>query len=121
MVFIKNPVVSLVGCSVCGVAVAIMWPGVLSLTSKEIPHGGATMFGVLALFGDIGCSVGPWITGLVSDKAVTISDSLSEKFSFFSSLAPDQIGLKCGLLAAVVFPVIMLVALMFFKNKSKKL
>ena len=121
MVFIKNPVVSLVGCSVCGVAVAIMWPGVLSMTSNEIPHGGATMFGVLALFGDIGCSVGPWVTGLVSDKAVTVSDSLSEKFSFFSSLSPDQIGLKCGLLAAVVFPVIMLVALMFFKNKSKKL
>ena len=57
MVFVKAPVVSLVGCSVCGLAVAIMWPGVLSLTSAKIPHGGATMFGALALFGDIGCSI----------------------------------------------------------------
>lgn len=120
MVFFKDPIVSLAGCSVCGIAVAILWPGVLSLTSREIPHGGATMFGALALFGDVGCSVGPWITGLVSDKSVVVSESLAEKFSFFSSLSADQIGLKSGLFAAIIFPVIMLVTLVFFKGKKSR-
>ncbi len=120
MVFVKAPVVSLVGCSVCGLAVAIMWPGVLSLTSAKIPHGGATMFGALALFGDIGCSIGPWITGFVSDKAIAVSDTLSQKLPFFSSLSPDQIGLKCGLFTAIVFPVVMIVALSLFNSKKAK-
>ena len=119
MVFVKNPVVSLLGCSVSGLAVAFMWPGVLSLTSREIPHGGASMFGTLAFFGDVGCSIGPWISGWVCDRAKISAASLEKAFPFFSMLDGDQIGLKCGIFAAVVFPVIMLVTLPLFKRKDK--
>ncbi len=120
MVFVKNPVISLFGCSVSGIAVAFMWPGVLSLTSGEIPHGGASMFGALAFFGDVGCSIGPWIAGLVSDGAKLNAVRLEKAFPFFSMLDGDQIGLKCGIFAAIVFPVIMLVTLPFFKRKKDK-
>lgn len=118
MVFVKNPVISLLGCSVSGLAVAFMWPGVLSLTSREIPHGGASMFGALAFFGDVGCSIGPWIAGFVCDGAKLNSASLEKTFPFFSMLDGDQIGLKCGIFAAIIFPVIMLVTLLFFKKKK---
>lgn len=120
MVFVKIPVISLIGCSLCGFAVGFMWPGVLALSSKEIPNGGASMFGVLAFFGDVGCSLGPWVAGIVSDIAGQNADSLSS-LPFFSSLDTDAIGLKCGLLAAIIFPLIMLVVItMFKKSKNKK-
>lgn len=119
MVFVNNPVVSLIGCSLSGIAVAFMWPGVLSLTSREIPHGGATMFGALAFFGDVGCSIGPWIAGFVCDGAKLNYASLEKAFSFFANLDGDQIGLKCGIFAAIVFPIVMLITLGFFKKKKQ--
>ena len=35
------PVVSLVACALCGLAVALLWPGTFSLTSARFPLGGA--------------------------------------------------------------------------------
>lgn len=77
---------SLAGCAVCGFAVSLMWPGSLSLTAVRYPLGGTLMFGVLAVCGDIGCSTGPWLTGLVADHY-------------------DD--LKYGLLFASLFPLLM--------------
>ena len=96
-----------------------MWPGVLSLTSREIPHGGASKFGALAFFGDVGCSIGPWIAGFVCDGAKLNYASLAKTFPFFASLDGDQIGLKCGIFAAIVFPIVMLITLGFFKKKKQ--
>ena len=115
----RNPVIALAGCSVCGFAVSLMWPGVLSLTSGEFPQGGAVLFSLLAICGDIGCSLGPWLTGLVSNNLNT------QKFSSlapFAGLEAEQIALKCGLFAAGVFPVIMFIAVIVFGiiRRSKK-
>lgn len=97
------PALAMVGCAVCGFAVSLMWPGVLSLTSARFPYGGTALFGICAVFGDLGCSIGPWITGLVADAA------------------PAEIGLKAGLLTGVVFPFIMIFGVLLFKSKSKKI
>jgi hypothetical protein len=40
---------------------------VLSIASKALPTGGAPMFAILAMFGDIGCSVGPQASAFVSE------------------------------------------------------
>lgn len=87
------PAISLLGCSLCGLTVSLMWPGMLSLTAAGYPGGGTAMFAMMALGGDLGCSVGPWLTGVVADSS----------------------GLNIGLLMGMIFPVIMLVGLLILK------
>ncbi len=116
-IFAPFPVLSLLGCAFCGFAVSLMWPGTFSLTAAAFPKGGTAMFGLMAVFGDIGGSVGPWLAGFVSDLA-----QQSEKMTTFAarwSLMPDQVGLKAGLLATTVFPVVMLLGLAMFNPRFK--
>ena len=76
------------------------------------------MFGVLAFFGDVGCSLGPWIAGIVSDMSGKHASELAA-LPFFSSLDADQIGLKCGIFAAIVFPLTMFVVIKSLKKSNK--
>jgi Major Facilitator Superfamily. len=94
------PVFAIIGCSLCGFSVCLMWPGVLSLSSEKFPYGGTAMFGICAIFGDLGCSIGPWLTGVVADSV------------------PETWGLKAGLLTSIIFPVVMIIGIMLL-NKSK--
>ena len=65
--FSENPIIGLAGCIVCGFSVGIMWPGTISISSKEFPTGGTAMFALLAMAGDLGGSIGPAIVGRVAD------------------------------------------------------
>lgn len=99
----KYPIIGLVGCIVCGFSVGIMWPGTISITSVNIPLGGTAMFALLAMAGDMGGSIGPYMVGLVTQNA---NDNL-----------------KIGMLAGSVFPVILVVSiigLMMVKNQNNK-
>ncbi|WP_053985601.1 MFS transporter [Niameybacter massiliensis] len=95
-VFATNPFVSLLGCAVCGLSVSLMWPGTFSLTASTYPRGGTAMFGILAVFGDIGAAVGPWMAGVVSDVV--------------------GLGLKAGLLAAAIFPILLVIGTIRLKK-----
>ena len=86
--FIPNPVFGLIGCALCGLSVGIMWPGTFSKGSASIRNGGTAMFALFALAGDVGCSGGPTLVGLISGR---FGDNL-----------------KTGILAAVIFPVLLL-------------
>ncbi|HHY83122.1 MAG TPA: MFS transporter [Clostridiales bacterium] len=88
------PAISLMGCALCGLSVSLMWPGMLSITAAGYPSGGVAMFAILALGGDLGCSLGPQLTGIVADSS----------------------SLNWGLLAAIIFPVIMLIGLAVLKS-----
>lgn len=90
------PVFGILGCALCGFSVGIMWPGTLSKASGLLPRGGTAMFALLALAGDLGCSSGPSVVGFVSGAA--------------------NGNLKVGILAAIVFPVVLLICL--FANKK---
>ena len=94
------PAIALVGCSLCGLTVSLMWPGMLSLTAGAFPSGGTAMFAMLALGGDLGCSIGPSLTGIIADSS----------------------NLNIGLLAGMIFPAVMLVGLLIMKPllKSKE-
>lgn len=92
------PIVSLIGCGICGFSVGVMWPGVYSLASKSLPRGGTALFAMLALAGDLGCSGGPTLVGAVS------------------SLRNDS--LRAGLFAAIVFPLLMILGV-FLLGKRK--
>jgi MFS family permease len=105
-VFGGLPIFSLMGCAVCGLGVSLMWPGILSASSAKYPLAGAPMFAVLALAGDLGCSLGPWLSGVVTDyagSALGANPAVSENV--------EQLAMKCGMLAAAVFPLIMVVVL----------
>ena len=99
IVFVPNPVVGLVGCAVSGFAVGIMWPGTYSMAVARLPRGGSAMFALLALAGDIGCTSGPTLAGFVSGAS---GDDL-----------------RAGILAAMIFPVMMAVCLFFVRKKKK--
>ncbi len=97
---IPNPVVSLAGCAVCGFSVGILWPGTFSKAAVTIRGGGTALFAMLALAGDIGCSGGPTLAGLMSG---VFDDNL-----------------RMGILTAVIFPVLLLVGLKLAgKSKAK--
>lgn len=90
----------LIGCSLCGLAVGIMWPGTISLSSRKCPTGGTAMFAFLALAGDLGSTAGPAVVGKVAEAA-----------------GED---LKNGLLAATIFPICMTLGLVFLYQYSRK-
>lgn len=92
-----SPVLGLVGCGLCGLSVGIMWPGTFSVATVNMRNGGTAMFALLALMGDLGGSVGPAVVGSVSQMC---GDNL-----------------KMGVLAAIIFPVLMIAGLVVLRKK----
>ena len=111
------PFLALIGCALCGVSVGLMWPGTVSATARRFPLGGTAMFGLLAISGDIGCSVGPWLTGVVSDAVQ--SSAWGASLMAQLSLSAEQLGLKAGLLVAAVFPVLLLVCALIRARQNR--
>lgn len=116
-IFAPIPVISLLGLALCGFSVSLMWPGTFSLTASRFPMGGTAMFALLAVFGDLGASVGPWLAGLVSDLVQGSSQLISVGKSL--GLDAEQMGLKAGLFIAMIFPIIMIISLYLSDNKKK--
>ncbi len=117
-VFAPSPFIALVGVAVSGLAVAVMWPGMLRLASKNYPMGGTAMFGVLAIAGDAGCALGPWLTGLVSDLAP--ASAQLQRMAANNGDTIEQLGLKAGILAAIIFPVAMLIGVIAFRRHTHR-
>ena len=115
--FSKSPVLSLIGCSLCGLSVGLMWPGTYSMASRFFPSGGTTMFAVLAFAGDVGCSAGPTIVGNISSFIQKISTNLLPGIIHGADFT--QIGLKTGLAVIIVFPLVMLVSVVLLKKRAK--
>ena len=64
--FSPVPLLSLIGCGLCGFSVGAMWPGTYSSAAQALPRGGTALFALLALAGDSGCSGGPTLVGMIS-------------------------------------------------------
>ncbi len=111
----KNPIIALLGCSVCGLSVSVMWPGGLTIAANRFRSSGSALFSILAICGDVGCSLGPWLAGVVSDAVNTEAMSA---LSVFSNLDGAQIALKCGLFVCAIFPVIMFFASLVFRENK---
>ncbi len=56
---------ALAACVLLGVTVSCLWPTTLSLAADRFPHGGASMFSLMAAAGNAGCIAMPWIVGIV--------------------------------------------------------
>ena len=110
MLIVLSPwtLLSLAGFGVCGFSVGLMWPGVLSLGTQKFPAGGTAMFSLLALSGDIGCSIGPGLVGVISN-----------------ALQRDGVAtvdaLKCGIAVAAFFPVVLVIAVrVLHRNRMRE-
>lgn len=96
-VFVQLPIFALLGCSLCGLGISLMWPGIVSMTSASFgKRSGPALFAFLALAGDVGCSIGPWLTGHVSNAYLAANASASSGGA-----------IRAGLFAASAFPIIM--------------
>ncbi|WP_067170234.1 MFS transporter [Microtetraspora niveoalba] len=113
-----SPVLSLVGCAVCGLAVSLLWPGTFSLASARFPLGGAAMFGVLAVFGDAGGALGPWIAGAAADASGAGQGVLRG----LAELLPDDggSGLRTGLAVATVFPLVIVAVTLLYGVAARR-
>ena len=96
----SSPLLGLIGCGLCGLSVGILWPGTFSISASRLKGGGTLLFALLALGGDVGCSGGPTVVGIVSD------------------LFGDD--LRKGILAAVIFPILLLIFLPLSKERKQK-
>lgn len=90
------PVLSLIGCAFCGFSVSAMWPGTISLTTKITASTSTLMFALLAVSGDIGCTMGPTIIGWITN-----------------ALGAD---LKKGLIFSIAFPALIIILLLINKK-----
>lgn len=94
------PLISLLGCALCGFSVGIMWPGTICMANERISHGGVKMFALLALAGDAGCTLGPTAAGWIAE------------------IAGDD--LKVSFLVSIIFPALMMLFLVLLAIKSKR-
>ncbi len=92
-----NALLALIGCAACGFSVGIFWPGTFSIAPGVLPGGGTAMYALMALAGDLGCSGGPTLVG------------------FAAGAAGGE--LRMGIIAALVFPVLMLLLTALLRKK----
>lgn len=98
-IFSGNPILGLIGCALCGFSVGIFWPGTFSIAAAALPGGGTAMYALMALAGDLGCSSGPTVVGMVANACNN--------------------NLKSGLLAAIAFPVLMLLGVSLVRHGKR--
>ncbi len=91
------PALGLAGCALCGFSVGIFWPGTFSIAALSMPAAGTAMYAFMALAGDVGCSGGPTLVGLIASGA-----------------GGD---LRPGLLAAIVFPVLIILGVRLLRRR----
>ena len=99
-IFSPIPIISLLGCALCGVGSGMLWPGTYSIATNRMPKGGVPMFGLLALAGDLGCLTGPYLTGMMST-------------AFGGNL-------KAGFLFSLIFPITLMVMVFILMRYFKK-
>ncbi len=93
------PMLSLVGCGICGFSVGIFWPGTFSMAASRLRGGGTALFALLALAGDLGAMGGPAFVGLMTD-----------------TLAGGS--LKWAMLPVIIFPLGLILGLSLLRQKK---
>lgn len=94
----QNAVVSLVACGITGLCASMLWPGTLIYAEEKIAGLGVAAYALLAAGGDMGASVAPQIVGIVA----------------------DMVGIRAGLLSAVIFPTLGTILILFIKKYYSK-
>ena len=97
------PLITLVACALTGFCTSMLWPGSLIAASERVPDGGVFLYAMMASGGDFGASVVPQLVGIVTD-GVMASDFMT-KTALTLGITAEQLGMRCGMLLGVIFPV----------------
>jgi fucose permease len=101
------PIVGVIACALTGLCTTMLWPGSLIVATDRFPQGGVFIFAMMAAGGDLGASVAPQIIGIVNDVASKL-------------FASEQLGMKCGLLVGMLFPLISIPFYIHSHRESKR-
>src|SRR3954454_6195747 len=96
--FAPSRSVALTACVVAGVSGSCLWPSTLALAADRFPHGGASMFGLLAACGNFGGIFMPWAAGVVADRS----------------------SLRLGLASTALCPLLMIAALLWMAGRRRQ-
>ncbi len=108
---------SLLACALTGICVSLLWPGTLVVASAKLPLAGASMFALLAAGGDIGASVGPWLTGVVTDYITAVS---AQGWAQNLAMTPEQLGLRGGILLGALYPLSALIIHVMLRRQQSE-
>lgn len=108
----------LIACVLTGIFTSMLWPGALIMMEENVPGVSVAAYALMASGGDLGASVAPQLMGIVTD-AVSASP-LGVRLSEQLALTPEQVGLKAGMLACSIFPILGIVTLFCTVHYFKK-
>ena len=112
------PIISMLACILTGIATSMLWPGTLILLEEKAPNPGVAVYALMAAGGDFGSSVAPQLLGTLVD---TVSaSSFAQTVGSALSLAPEQVGLKVGMLVGAFFPLMGTILLLYMRRYFKK-
>ena len=112
------PVIGLFACAFTGFCASMMWPGSLVVAEEKIPDGGVFIFAMMAAGGDLGASVGPQMVGVITDAI--IASPRAAELALRLSLTTDQLGMKVGMLAGGMFPIVGILIFALVRRSLKK-
>ena len=115
--FCPNNVICLIACALTGFCTSMLWPGSLIVASERVKTGGVFIYALMAAGGDLGASIGPQLIGIITDTAINMQSvsSLAQQWG----LSPDQLGMKIGMLSAMLFPLISIFVYLHIWKTSK--
>ena len=116
--FSNNTILSFVGCVLTGIFTAMLWPGTLILMEEKVKGVGVAAYALMASAGDFGASLAPQLMGIVVDN-ISVSE-FAINMSSSLNLAPEQIGLKVGMLITSIFPILGSFLIVFIIRYFKK-
>lgn len=67
--FLPYPTAALACAIAAGFTGSCLWPTLLAVAADRYPEGGASLFGILAAFGNAGGIFMPWLVGVVADRS----------------------------------------------------
>lgn len=112
------PIIGLAACAFTGFCTSMLWPGSLVVAEHRIHGGGVFLYAMMAAGGDMGASIAPQLIGVITDativspKAIALAEHLS--------LAPEQLGMKLGMLVGMLFPMAAIGVYAYIRKTDKK-
>lgn len=115
-----GPWMPLAACVLAGLFVSMLWPGLVSLAAGMFPRAGISLFALLAAFGDAGAGGVPWIVGLIADRVAASPALLAAMPGWLAPASPGALGMRAGMLAAGIFPALLVVVLLMLPSGRAK-
>jgi MFS family permease len=113
-----SPIVGIIACALTGICTSMLWPGTLIYVEEKFENVGVAIYALMAAGGDMGASLAPQLLGVISDKFGMTG--LALKLSEMCNIAPEQVGMRAGLLAAGLFPVAGVIIILCMNRYFKK-